>query len=342
MTKQNLKKLLLKNHNRFLKIYKEFNNVDLNDYFGEIAKSKGFKTNCWQNKITFKIDDLDFYDDIYKILLENKILNKKTIEAVKEEFNDNRINSSFNHCNDYLFDFFGDNVDNFNDLFYYDKMDYKTGKKITVKDGWCFDSDSYSSWVELDINANNNLTMLDGYSSGSGLDIAYNANNEGLRVYFEGGRTLKEAVNFQFEILQATIEEINLFKREFKKRLQAMQEAVNDLNDSLKNAHKQQLELDILDYIEEHSLIIEGDIEKIKFDYIAKIEEGQAITNKGAIVPIDDAKRVLNKFLEGLDIVNEKIGAFTVNKVFDIKNIIFLRIGCHLIKIDNELKQQLN
>jgi hypothetical protein len=43
MNKKNLKKLLLKNHNRFLKIYKQFNNVDLNDYFGEIAKSKGFK-----------------------------------------------------------------------------------------------------------------------------------------------------------------------------------------------------------------------------------------------------------------------------------------------------------
>lgn len=342
MNKQNLKKLLLKNHNRFLKIYKEFNNIDLNDYFGEIAKSKGFKTNSWHDKITFKIDDLDFYNDIDKILLENNILNKKTIEAIKEEFDENRINSSFNHCDDYIYDDIGAGVKGFDDLFYYDKMDYKTGKKTTVKDGWCFDSDSYSSWVELDINANDKLTMLDSWSRGSGLDIAYNANKKGLRVYFEWGRTLEEAVNFQFEILKATIEEINLFKREFKKRLQAMQEAVNDLNDSLKNAHKQQLELDILDYIEENSLIIEGDIEKIKFDYIAKIEDGQAITNKGAIVPIDDAKRVLNKFLEGLDIVNEKIGAFTVNKVFDIKNIIFLRIGCHLIKIDNEIKQQLN
>lgn len=339
MNKKNLKKLLLKNHNRFLKIYKQFNNVDLNDYFGEIAKSKGFKTNSCQDKIIFKIDELDYFNDIDEILLENNISNKKTIQAVKEEFDENRINSSFEHCNDYLFDFFGDNIINFNDLFYYDKMDYKTRKKTRVKDGWCFDCDSYSSWVELDINAN--LSMLDGYNSGSGLDIAYDANKKGLRVYFELGRTLEEAVNFQFDILKATIQEINLFKREFKQRLQAMQEAVNDLNDSLKNAHKEQLENDILSFIEENSLIIEGDIEKIKFDYIAKIEDGQAITNKGAIVPIEDARRVLNKFLEGLDIVNEKIGAFTVNKVFDIKNIIFLRIGCHLIKIDNELKQQL-
>lgn len=340
MNKQNLKKLLLKNHTRFLKIHQEFNDIDLNDYFAEKAKLKDFKINSYQDKISFKIDELDYFNDIDEILLENNISNKKTIEAIKEEFDENRINSSFNHCDDYIYDDIGAGVKGFDDLFYcWDaKKDYKSKKR----DGWQFDSDSYSSWVELDINANDKLTMLDIWSRGSGLNIAYNANKKGLRVYFEWGRTLEEAVNFQFEILKATIEEINLFKREFKQRLQVMQKAVNDLNDSLKNAHKQQLEQDILDYIDENSLIIEGDIEKIKFDYIAKIEEGQAITNKGAIVPIDDAKRVLNKFLEGLDIVNEKIGAFTVNKVFDIKNTIFLRIGCHLIKIDNELKQQLN
>ena len=58
-------------------------------------------------------------------------------------------------------------------------------------------------------------------------------------------------------------------------------------------------------------------------------------------MPIDDAKRVLKRFLDGLEVVGEKIGVFTVNKVFDIKETVFLRIGCHLIKIDNELKQQL-
>jgi len=341
MNKQNLKKLLLKNHNRFLKIYQEFNNVILNEYFTQLAKSNGFKTN--NNKIIFNINEIDYFDNIDAILLENKIFNKETIDAIKQEFDENRINSSFEHCYDY-FDYhneLGQEVDNFENLFYYNKMDYQTGIKKCEKNGWRFDSDAYSSWVELDINANDKLTMLDGWSRGSGFDIAYNANKNGLRVYFESGRTLNEAVNFQFEILKATIQELNSFKREFKQRFKAMQEAVNYLNDNLKYTHKQQLEQDILNYIEENSLIITGDIEKIKFDYIAKIEDGKAITNKGAIVPIEDAKRVLKRFLDGLEVVGEKIGVFTVNKVFDIKETVFLRIGCHLIKIDNQLKQQL-
>ena len=100
--KKNLKKLLIKNHNRFLKIHQKFNGIDLNEYFALIAKSKGFKTNNKQNKIIFDINEIEYFDDINAILLENKIFNKETIEAIKQEFDKNRIYSSFEHCHDYF------------------------------------------------------------------------------------------------------------------------------------------------------------------------------------------------------------------------------------------------
>ena len=343
MNKANLKKLLIKNHARFLKIHQEFNNIDLNEYFGQLAKSKGFKTNNNQDKIIFDINEIDYFNDIEAILLENKIFNKETIEAVKKEFDESRFNSSFEHCSDY-FDYhnnLGQGVDNFENLFFYEKMDYSTGRKSKQKNYWDFESNSYKTWVELEINANNKLSMLDYWNNSGAIKATINAIDKSLRFYFEGGRTLAEAVAFQFDILKETIREFNDFRRDFNKRLEAMKQAVDYLNEDLKYLHKNQIEQDILSYIEENSLIITGDIEKIKFDYIAKIEDGQAITNKGAIVPIDDAKRVLKRFLDGLEVVGEKIGVFTVNKVFDIKETVFLRIGCHLIKIDNELKQQL-
>lgn len=336
--KQNLKKLLIKNHTRFLKIHQEFNDIDLNEYFGQKAKSKGFKTSHNQDKIIFNIDEIDFFNDIEAILLENKIFNKQTIEAIKQEFDESRINSSFEHCNDY-FDYhneLGQGVDNFENLFYYER-----GGKKNDYDFNCGFYYSYKSWIELKIDADNRLSMLDYWDNSGAIKTAINAINQGLRFYFEGGRTLPEAVAFQFEILKETIREFNQFRRDFDKRLKTMKQAVDYLNEDLKYLHKNQLEQDILSYIEENSLIITGDIENIKFDYIAKIQDGQAITNKGAIVPIEDAKRVLKRFLEGLEVVGEKIGVFTVNKVFDIKETVFLRIGCHLIKIDNELKQQL-
>lgn len=340
--KQNLKKLLIKNHARFLKIHQEFNDIDLNEYFGQLAKSKGFKTNNNQDKIIFNINEIDYFDNIDAILLENKIFNKQTIEAIKQEFDEGRINSSFEHCQDY-FDYhndLGQGVDDFENLFYYEKMNYKTGTKGIEKNNWDYNGDNYKSWIELEINANN-LLMLDSWNNSGAIKTAINAINQGLRFYFQGGRTLKEAVAYQFEILKETIEEFNNFRHDFDKRLETMKQAVDYLNEDLKYMHKNQLEQDILSYIEENSLIITGDIENIKFDYIAKIENGQAITNKGAIVPIEDAKRVLKRFLDGLEVVGEKIGVFTVNKVFDIKETVFLRIGCHLIKIDNQLKQQL-
>ena len=313
MNKANLKKLLIKNHARFLKIHQEFNDIDLNEYFGQKAKLKGFKTNHNQDKIIFDINEIDFFNDIEAILLENKIFNKETIEAIKKEFDESRLNSSFEHCGDY-FDYhndLGQAVDNFENLFYHERS--------SNKNDWDFGSNSRGSWVELEISANNKLSMLDYWNNSGAIKTAINAIDKGLRFYFEGGRTLPEAVAFQFDILKETIEEFNQFRHDFNKRLEAMKQAVDYLNEDLKYLHKNQVEQDILSYIEENSLIITGEIEKIKFDYIAKIEAGQAITNKGAMVPIEDAKRVLKRFLDGLEVVDEKIGVFRVDKVFDIK-----------------------
>lgn len=330
MQKTILKKLLLKNHNRINEAYKLLNS-DLDDLIYELLKKQGLK--FYKNTLSFAVNDVDFFGDIDQILLDNKIFNKKTIELVKQEFNQDRIDSSFEHVNDWRHSDFGASVDDFDEVLHYYEFDYRANKKVK-KQLYEFDGDSYLTTVRLKQDF---YDRLDYYY----YNEFYNYRNESVKEYFKGGKTLQEAVKLQFDLLKEFYQHFNITKREFKKQLTTLWEAVKFHNDDAATAHRYQLEQDILDFIEENKLIIEGDIEKIKFDYIEKIENGQAITNKGAIVPVDEAKQVLKDFLSGVNIQNKKIGNYTILKIFDIKQTIFLRIGCHLIKIDNQLKQQL-
>jgi hypothetical protein len=128
--------------------------------------------------------------------------------------------------------------------------------------------------------------------------------------------------------------------RQYKKRLKSMGEACIDYNYST-TLPQHQFELDIESYIEENNLIINENINKIKFDYIDRIDGDKIITNKGAIAPLTDCKKALEVYKNGENIEGLRLGAYTIKKIFNIKDNIFFRAGCHLIKIDSNLINQL-
>lgn len=333
ITRQNLKKLFHKNHKRIMDLYNEFNNLNLDEYFAEKAEEQGFALNGYRDKIRFSLNELDCYDDPEETLMEMEITNQKAIELIKEEFDESRVESTYYHAVDRYNELLFNKEDpDFNELFYYE--DNQGNSQFHC---WEIDGDT----IELELMANDKLDMLNRNNNYNLLNYADDVISEGLRYYFNGGFDLRRVVDLQFELLLDTFKELNRYKRELKERLEAMKQHVKNCNNYAETIYAEQLRSDIADYIAENSLIISGDVEKIKFDYIAKIENGKAITNKGAVVPVEDAKKVLEKFLKGLNVVNDRIGSFTINKVFNLKDVVFLRIGCHLIKIDNEIKQQL-
>lgn len=333
ITRQNLKKLFYKNHKRIMDLYNEFNVPSLDEYFAKKAEEGGYTTGGYYETIRFNLNELDCYDDLDEALMEMEITNQKAIELIKEEFDESRLESTYYHAidcyNEFLFNRYDDD---FADLFY-----YKDNQGKNQFYGWKVDGLT----IDIELMADDKLEMLNGYNHHGLLSYANDIINKGLRYYFNRGLNLREAVDYQFELLLDTYKELNRYKRELRKRLEVMKQHVENCNNYAKTVYADQLRSDIADYIEENSLIIAGDIEKIKFDYIAKIEDGMATTNKGAVVPIEDAKKVLDNFLSGINIINNKIGSFTVNKIFEIKDTIFIRIGCHLIKIDDQIKQQL-
>jgi hypothetical protein len=333
ITRQNLKKLFYKNHKRIMGIYNEFNNLNLDEYFAEKAKKQGFNLNGYCDRIRFSLNELESYGDLDDALIEMEITNQKAIELIKEEFDESRLESTYYHA-----------VDRYNEILY-NKEDYDFSELFYYKDNqgksqfhcWEIDGDT----IELELMADDKLDMLNKYNNYNLLSFGNDIISKGLRYYFNRGLDLREVVDHQFEVLLDTVKELNRYKRELKKRLEAMKQHVENCNNYAETVYAEQLRSDIADYIEENSLIISGDVEKIKFDYIAKIDNGKAITNKGAVVPVEDAKRALEKFLSGVNIINNTIGSFTVKKIFEIKDVIFIRIGCHLIKIDEQIKQQL-
>jgi hypothetical protein len=108
----------------------------------------------------------------------------------------------------------------------------------------------------------------------------------------------------------------------------------------------EQLRFDIHDYIDANDILLDDSeddqkLSKLKLQTIAKIEDNRLTTDLGASVPLNEARNVLAKFMEGLNIVGDKVGAYQVKRIINIGDAIIIRIGCHLIKIDAELKNQL-
>ena len=225
----------------------------------------------------------------------------------QEEFNNQRLSMTLDHCSYYVFD-------NIKQLFkkedieikLYEDHHYDNIIKVTV--GYC----EIEELIKYDLDP---ISQLKNY-----------------RYY-----SLEDAVENQRRLLA----EFRLFKKQLKTKIAKIKELIEQAKSLIDNAGQKQLECDIESYLEDNQLIIEKRVEEIKFDYIEQIKDNKIITNKKAIVNLDRAKELLKRFLAGENIINEYIGNFRILKVFEIKSIVFIRIGCHLIKIDKNLLNQL-
>lgn len=176
----------------------------------------------------------------------------------------------------------------------------------------------------------------------------FDAEEQGLKYYFRKSRdkTLAQAVEISFDILKYFLSRVQNFRNDARPHFEKLQEAVNFYNQEIQVAHMEQLRYDIQEYIDANDILLDDTdddqkLSKLKLQTIAKIEDNQLTTDLGASVPLNEARNVLAKFMEGLNIVGDKVGAYQVKRIINIGDAIIIRIGCHLIKIDAELKNQL-
>lgn len=71
----------------------------------------------------------------------------------------------------------------------------------------------------------------------------------------------------------------------------------------------------------------------LPFDLL-RVDGSEVVTSRGARVPLDQAKSVLNKFLASQPIEGETIGNFSVTSVSDNNGKPVIKIGCHNVTLE--------
>jgi len=331
---KNLKQFI-KNHNRILNLQTIFKDSEARvEIAKRFTKLNNFTFNSNKESIEIKLNDID-YCNIDDAILSLGIINKDTIEQIKENVNED---DSFEHAKDYLFQDFGCSSDGFYKRFYYKKFDYSKKKEVVEEDfqftDWGYSQNGITSenfeldnkFCEQDFCRYylDELTPINNYQ-----DLIRN-----VRIY---NKFDNDIIGGQRGFLSDSYHYIKNFVYD----LRAMLEQIRFFNIEAETGAQYQLESDIENYLDNEGLLKDGDIEKVKFDYIAKIEGEEIITNKGAKAPLDDCKKALEVFKSGGSLEGLKLGVYKINKIFNIKESIFFRAGCHLVRIDDNLINQL-
>lgn len=325
---QEERKAMQEKRNRFKKLYKKNDRIlnGILEYIegGGLENSISELTNCdididiskWDREEEIKLNlKYKFYNLDYcylKDIIKDKGYSQEAIEMLEEEFCEDRIDGSYEHANDIAWD----NIDyDFNEA---------VGKE-NVEVG----SDSYYNFFYINIHNND----IDLYCDDL-IDL-YNIKTKGY--LFKKHGSLDNVVEAQKTMIK------NFFKakRNLDRLLRELEEVNISAKAILETMHSQQLEEDVQRFILENNLIMTSNADNIKYDYIEKFIGNELVTNKGARVPIEEAKNILQAFKNGEDILNKKVGAFTIRKIFNISDNIFIRIGCHLIRINQELESKL-
>jgi hypothetical protein len=342
---KNLKQFI-KNHNRILELKELFKYADSQEAVAlRFTKLNKFKYSTHNDSLQIKLDDLN-YCDIDDAILNLGITNQETIKKIKENINENY---SYEHANDYIlndiFDRFSKN-DSFNKRFFYKEYCYKQKKDIyeerfEFKD-WGYNSTSINSKL---FNLEN-IFYSDSFDFAREISELTKINNyrdliHNVRLYKNHINSLRYYSCNILELQQEFLKESYTTIKEFVYNLRAMLQQINYYNEVATTEAQSLLENDIESFLENEGLLKDGDIEKMKFDYIAKIEGEEIITNKGAKAPLEDCKKALEVFKNGGNLEGLKLGVYKINKIFNIKNNVFFRAGCHLIKIDDNLINQL-
>ena len=315
--RNHLKKLYKKNDRILNKILEYIEGDGLKNAISELTNCDiDIDINKWDTEEEIKLNlkyQFCYLDYCYlKDIIKDKGYSQEAIEMLEDEFDEDRIDNSYEHANDIAWDSI---VDNF----------FKAVGKKNVE----ADSDSYYNFFYINIH-NNDIDLND-----NDLIDLYNIKTKGY--LFKKHGSLDNVVEAQ----KTMIENFFKAKRNLDRLLKDLEVVRKDAELLLRTQHSKQLEEDVKRFILENNLIMTSNADNIKYDYIEKFVGNELVTNKGAIVPIQEAKNILRAFKNGEDILNKKIGAFTIRKIFNISDNIFIRIGCHLIRINQELESKL-
>jgi hypothetical protein len=331
---KNLKQFI-KNHNRILNLLAIFKDSEGRiEIAKRFTKLNDFAFNSNKESIEIKLNDID-YCNIDDAILNLEIINKDTIEQIKENVNEE---DSCQHANDNLFEDFGCFDDSFYKKFYYKKFDYSKEKEVLEKNF------EFTDWGYGQSGITSENFELDNKFWQQDFCTYYLDELTPINNYQDLIRNVRIYNKFDNDIIggqRGFLSDSYHYIKNFVYDLRAMLSVVKIHNESAETIAQEQLECDIEDFIENENLLKDGDIEKVKFDYIAKIEGEEIITNKGAKAPLDDCKKALEVFKSGGSLEGLKLGVYTINKIFNIKENVFFRAGCHLVRIDDNLINQL-
>lgn len=341
--RQTQKKLLLKNYKKICEIARNLHDVGLDELILKIFLKRGYGDYIHKGLVF----DLSYGDtvnsgDITHICNEEGIYDQNIIDQINEslEFGE----TTNNHAIDMLEDCFGKFVYDFEKYNYvgFYKINWETGNKeyITLYDKplYSIHTDGCENWVSSDF-------VPSDYIDSTIIDQFHHIKKFGIKSLFSNAHyndgTLDGAVKFSFEVLNNLIYAIKKFRNVALPAFKTLKLAVHDFETRSKGLAMDLLRDDIDELIKSNNLILSDDINKIKFQKIVKIENGNLITDRQVKVPLKDARTALLKFMGGIDIVGDYIGEYKVAKIINIKDNFLIRIGCHLIRIDDELKSQL-
>jgi len=324
---KNLKQFI-KNHNRILQLQEIFQENGRLEVAKRFTNLENFDFTTHKESVQIALNDIN-YCNIDQAIINLEIINPQTIKLIKENINES---DSFEHSSSYIFEGFGESVEDFYKRFY--SKNKKNIEQYFEFDNWGYNSSCVKSKLfELDDKFN--------YQDFAWKKLEYLTKINNYQDLIKNVRIYK---SFDSDIISGQraflIDSLNLIK-DFVYNLRSMLKAVEFHNEAVETVAQDQLENDIEEFIENHNLLKDGDIEKLKFDFIAKIEGEEITTNKGAKAPLDDCKKALEVFKSGGSLEGLKLGVYTINKIFNIKENVFFRAGCHLIKIDNHLINQL-
>lgn len=334
--------------------------------------------------------------DLDKVLKE-KGLNQEETELIKEEFNEDRLNSIYYHtCENEVSNFKefigGCATTNFNKVkraftivkgnephpielkHYFTSYAKQIEQHNTITDFIKYleteHEQEYTEFYHLQNLDENNVWQFGrsgGWLSVAEKDELENFCEDAANLFWYLEKAYNSDDNKQFnEILmehaynpidvadarKELIKNIQSDIESFEEKKASIDWALNKIeNDKkyFKESLISQLEYEVDNFIEQEFNIdiqirnfLNGNTNSLNF--IKEIENDKIITNLGAKVLVKDAIKFINAIKNKVNVIGQKIGPYTINKVLIEQSKTFVKIGCHVFNLEitetrlNELK----
>jgi len=307
-------------------ILEEFNDNRLNDIYyhtcdDQVSYIKDFIGGCAHtdyNKLkrSFAVYKSGLTNDTLRSCIEN---NSKTFDK-------------FNTIEQYVKHLETTEGDEYKEFYYLQNLDvdnvWQYGRsggwlsvaKVSDIEGFCEDTRNvyenlYDAYVSDDNKTFNEVLMEYAYYNETLNDVRKrliaNAEND-IEVY----NRYKEAIDWILDYIENG-------RRAFKENL------LYQLSFEIDSFIENEFSIDI--QIEK---FIAGNKEVLNF--IKEVEnDGTVVTNFNAKVRVKDALQFIEAIKNGVDVINQRIGAFTINKVMKVSELTFVKIGCHVFNLED-------